>query len=49
MTPQPVQAYAADKVFDGDRFCADHAVVIAKDHISALLPVAELSPNTPVD
>ena len=49
MTPQPVQAYAADKVFDGDRFCADHAVVIAKDQISALLPVAELSPNTPVD
>ena len=49
MTPRPVRAYAADKVFDGDRFYADHAVVVAKDRISALVPVAELSPDTPVD
>ena len=49
MTPRPVRAYAADKVFDGDRFYADHAVVVAKDRINALVPVAELSPDTPVD
>ena len=49
MTPRPVRAYAADKVFDGDRFYANHAVIVAKDRISALVAVAELSPDTPVD
>ena len=49
MTPRPVRAYAADKVFDGGRFYATHAVGVAKDRISALGPVAELAPDTPVD
>ena len=40
MTPRPVRAYAADKVFDGDRFYADHALVVAKDRISALVPLS---------
>ena len=49
MTPRPARAYAADNVFDGGRFYANHAVIVAKDRISALVAVAELSPDTPVD
>ena len=49
MTPQPIRAYTAATVFDGDQFCAEHAVVVAEDRITALMPAADLPSDTPVD
>ncbi len=45
----PARAYAADRIYDGDRVLDDHAIVVKDQSISRVLPVAELPNDLPVD
>lgn len=40
---------AATRIFDGQRFLEDHAVVIEGDRITAVVPLAEAGPTTRLD
>ncbi len=41
-------AYTAEQIFDGDRFLQDHAVIVEGDTIAAVTPLANLSPDIPL-
>ena len=45
----PFRAYAADRIYDGDRVLADHAVVGEDQSICRVLPLAERPTDLPVD
>ena len=44
----PARAYAADRIYDGDRILDDHAVIVKDDTISSMTPLVELPSDLPV-
>ena len=42
------RAYTADRIFDGEKFLEDYALIIEDDAISSVIPRADLLPAIPV-
>jgi N-acetylglucosamine-6-phosphate deacetylase len=42
-----IEAFTARRLFDGDSWLQDHALLVDGDHIAAVVPLAEVSMETP--